>query len=336
MRGFKFYGDTNERFPFSGAQMQQYQEQVNRIRSNQRLTVASFVLMVLVIVETMFFLTAQLILKSTEYIGLLGIGIEIFTLVVVVFALRGYRIMSLDLRRFDLAAIIVAEVLFAFSEFMLYIYKQSFYMYIIAGVAFVLILYILLFFKAEIKQKIKFSAIPLVLCVSAVFLSFSTPMFTVRYVYISADGYYNEISNNDILHYYYTEPVNVAEFEKSYSNGKNGIYSVDELNAFCDLYNTDINMNELINFSRTYNDRFFKNNCLYITPVKLESSADRVSFNGFSYALSCQKPCIQYNKNNSNGKSNSVCVMLIEIPRRIDEKLNSIVEIKTDDVIMVR
>lgn len=336
MRGFKFYGDTTEKFPFSGTEMQQYREQVNRIRSNHRLTIVSFILMVLIIVETMFFLTAQFILKSTEYIGLFGIGIEIFTLAVIVIALRGYRIMSLDLRRFDLATIIVSELAFAFSEFMMYIYKQSFYMYIIAGVAFVLIFYILFFFKSEIKQRIKFAAIPLVLCVSAIFLSISTPMFTVRYVYISEDGYYNEVSNNDITHFYYTEPVNVSEFEKSYFNDKNGIYNVDELTAFCDLYKTNINMNELINFSRTYNDSFFKNNCLYIAPVKLEASADRVSFNGFSYALSCQKPCVQYNKNGSSGNSDSLCFMLIEIPRRIEENLNSIVEIKTDDIIVAR
>lgn len=77
MRGFSFYGDTTDRFPFSGKEMQQYQERVKRIRSNHRLTVLSFVLLVLAIVETMFFVTVQLMLKSSEYVGLLVVILEL-------------------------------------------------------------------------------------------------------------------------------------------------------------------------------------------------------------------------------------------------------------------
>ena len=90
MRGFSFYGDTTDRFPFSGKEMQQYQEQVKRIRSNHRLTVLSFVLLVLAIVETMFFVTVQLMLKSSEYVGLLVVILEALTLIIVAATVHGY------------------------------------------------------------------------------------------------------------------------------------------------------------------------------------------------------------------------------------------------------
>lgn len=89
MRGFSFYGDTTDRFPFSGKEMQQYQEQVKRIRSNHRLTVLSFVLLVLAIVETMFFVTVQLMLKSSEYVGLLSVILEALTLIIVAATVHG-------------------------------------------------------------------------------------------------------------------------------------------------------------------------------------------------------------------------------------------------------
>lgn len=205
MRGFSFYGDTTDRFPFSGKEMQQYQEQVKRIRSNHRLTVLSFVLLVLAIVETMFFVTVQLMLKSSEYVGLLSVILEALTLIIVAATVHGYRKMSIDLRSVDLAVLIIAELLFGFSEFMMYVYKQPFYMYVIAGISFVLILYILLFVKAKIKERVTFAALPLVMFVAAGFLSINTSIFTVRYVYLSSDGYYNDVSNNDMAHFYYTE-----------------------------------------------------------------------------------------------------------------------------------
>ena len=119
MRGFSFYGDTTDRFPFSGKEMQQYQERVKRIRSNHRLTVLSFVLLVLAIVETMFFVTVQLMLKSSEYVGLLVVILEALTLIIVAATVHGYRKMSIDLRSVDLAVLIIAELLFGFSEFMI-------------------------------------------------------------------------------------------------------------------------------------------------------------------------------------------------------------------------
>ena len=224
MRGFSFYGDTTDRFPFSGKEMQQYQEQIKRIRSNHRLTVLSFVLLVLAIVETMFFVTVQLMLKSSEYVGLLGVILEALTLIIVAATVHGYRKMSIDLRSVDLAVLIIAELLFGFSEFMMYVYKQPFYMYVIAGISFVLILYILLFVKAKIKERVTFAALPLVMLVAAGFLSINTSIFTVRYVYLSSDGYYNDVSNNDMAHFYYTESVNVTNFSKLPSYGTKGIY----------------------------------------------------------------------------------------------------------------
>lgn len=336
MRSFNFYGDTNEKFPFTGKEMQQYKEQVKRIRSNHRLTVTSFVLLALTIVETMAFIALQLMLKSSEYAGLLGIVLEILTLVVVVGAIYIYRKMSIDFRTVDLAVLIVAQLLFGFSELMLYIYKQPFYMYVIAGTCFVLILYILLFIKAETKHKITFAAIPLVLLFAAGFLSINSPMFTVRYVYISNDGYYNDISNNDITHFYYTDPVNASAFSKVPYNFQNGIYNMTQYEQLCDSYKSTVDMKDVLNFSRTYNDSFFNNNCLYVASVDLETPADRVNFSGLSYAISSQIPCVQYHKDRDANTAKSVCLMLIEVPLKDDEKINSIVELKTDGVIIAK
>ncbi|WP_449078331.1 hypothetical protein [Ruminococcus sp.] len=336
MRGFSFYGDTTDRFPFSGKEMQQYQEQIKRIRSNHRLTVLSFVLLVLAIVETMFFVTVQLMLKSSEYVGLLGVILELLTLIIVAATVHGYRKMSIDLRSVDLAVLIIAELLFGFSEFMMYVYKQPFYMYVIAGISFVLILYILLFVKAKIKERVTFAALPLVMLVAAGFLSINTSIFTVRYVYLSSDGYYNDVSNNDMAHFYYTESVNVTNFSKLPSYGTKGIYSMSEYENFCNSYKGSVNMSELLNFSRNYSDGFFNSNCLYVAPVELESSADRVSFRGLSYAISSQIPCVQYQKSKDSNQSKGVCLMLIEVPLKDDEKINNIVELKTDSVIMAR
>ena len=336
MRDFGFYGDTTERFPFSGKEMRQYQQQVKRIRSNHRLTVLTFVLLVLAIIESMFFVAVQLMLKSFEYAGLLGVILEVLTFLVIAGAIYGYRRMSLDLRAIDLAVIIISELLFGFSEYMLYVYKQPFYMYVIAGISFVLILYVFLFIKARIGQRVLFSAIPLVLLAAACFLSINSSVFTVRYVYLSPDGYYNDVSNNDITHFYYTQPINAKSFSEICSNGNSGIYSMDEFNSLCDLYKGSANMCELLNFSRTYSESFFENNCLYLVPVELESPTDRIYFKGLSYALSAQKPCVQYVKDKDGKKTGSVCLMLIEVPLRDDEKLNSVVKLKTDDVIMAR
>ena len=336
MRGFSFYGDTTDRFPFSGKEMQQYQEQIKRIRSNHRLTVLSFVLLVLAIVETMFFVTVQLMLKSSEYVGLLGVILEILTLIIVAATVHGYRKMSIDLRSVDLAVLIIAELLFGFSEFMMYVYKQPFYMYVIAGISFVLILYILLFVKAKIKERVTFAALPLVMLVAAGFLSINTSIFTVRYVYISSDGYYNDVSSNDITHFYYTDPVNASAFNKIPFNAQNGIYNMAEYERFCDSYKSPVNMKEVLNFSRTYNDSFFNNNCLYVAAIDLESPSDRVDFCGLSYVISSQIPCVHYQKDTDGKDAKSVCLMLIEVPLKDDEKINNIVELKTDSVIMAR
>ena len=334
MRGFSFYGDTTDRFPFSGKEMQQYQEQLKRIRSNHRLTVLSFVLLVLAIVETMFFVTVQLMLKSSEYVGLLSVILEALTLIIVAATVHGYRKMSIDLRSVDLAILIIAELLFGFSEFMMYVYKQPFYMYVIAGISFVLILYILLFVKAKIKERVTFAALPLVMLVAAGFLSINTSIFTVRYVYLSSDGYYNDVSSNDITHFYYTDPVNASAFNKIPLNAQNGIYNMAEYERFCDSYKSTVNMKEVLNFSRTYNDSFFNNNCLYVAAIDLESPSDRVDFCGLSYVISSQIPCVHYQKDTDGKDAKSVCLMLIEVPLKDDEKINNIVEFKTDSVII--
>ncbi len=334
MRDFNFYGDTTEKFPFSGKEMQQYKEQVKRIRSNHRLTVLTFVLLVLTILETMAFIALQLLLKSSENAGLLGVILEALTLIIVAATVHGYRKMSIDLRSVDLAVLIIAELLFGFSEFMMYVYKQPFYMYVIAGISFVLILYILLFVKAKIKERVTFAALPLVMLVAAGFLSINTSIFTVRYVYLSSDGYYNDVSNNDMAHFYYTESVNVTNFSKLPSYGTKGIYSMSEYENFCNSYKGSLNMSELLNFSRTYNDSFFNNNCLYVAAIDLESPSDRVDFCGLSYVISSQIPCVHYQKDTDGKDAKSVCLMLIEVPLRDDEKINNIVEFKTDSVII--
>lgn len=334
MRDFNFYGDTTEKFPFSGKEMQQYKEQVKRIRSNHRLTVLTFVLLVLTILETMAFIALQLLLKSSENAGLLGVILEALTLIIVAATVHGYRKMSIDLRSVDLAVLIIAELLFVFSEFMMYVYKQPFYMYVIAGISFVLILYILLFVKAKIKERVTFAALPLVMFVAAGFLSINTSIFTVRYVYLSSDGYYNDVSNNDMAHFYYTESVNVTNFSKLPSYGTKGIYSMSEYENFCNSYKGSLNMSELLNFSRTYNDSFFNNNCLYVAAIDLESPSDRVDFCGLSYVISSQIPCVHYQKDTDGKYAKSVCLMLIEVPLRDDEKINNIVEFKTDSVII--
>ena len=334
MRDFNFYGDTTEKFPFSGKEMQQYKEQVKRIRSNHRLTVLTFVLLVLTILETMAFIALQLLLKSSENAGLLGVILEALTLIIVAATVHGYRKMSIDLRSVDLAVLIIAELLFGFSEFMMYVYKQPFYMYVIAGISFVLILYILLFVKAKIKERVTFAALPLVMLVAAGFFSINKPIFTVRYVYLSSDGYYNDVSNNDMAHFYYTESVNVTNFSKLPSYGTKGIYSMSEYENFCNSYKGSLNMSELLNFSRTYNDSFFNNNCLYVAAIDLESPSDRVDFCGLSYVISSQIPCVHYQKDTDGKDAKSVCLMLIEVPLRDDEKINNIVEFKTDSVII--
>lgn len=334
MRDFNFYGDTTEKFPFSGKEMQQYKEQVKRIRSNHRLTVLTFVLLVLTILETMAFIALQLLLKSSGNAGLLGVILEALTLIIVAATVHGYRKMSIDLRSVDLAVLIIAELLFGFSEFMMYVYKQPFYMYVIAGISFVLILYILLFVKAKIKERVTFAALPLVMLVAAGFLSINTSIFTVRYVYLSSDGYYNDVSNNDMAHFYYTESVNVTNFSKLPSYGTKGIYSMSEYENFCNSYKGSLNMSELLNFSRTYNDSFFNNNCLYVAAIDLESPSDRVDFCGLSYVISSQIPCVHYQKDTDGKDAKSVCLMLIEVPLRDDEKINNIVEFKTDSVII--
>ena len=334
MRDFDFYGDTTEKFPFSGKEMQQYQEQVKRIRSNHRLTVLSFVLLVLTILETMAFIALQLLLKSSENAGLIGVILEVITFIVVAATVHGYRKMSIDLRSVDLAVLIIAELLFGFSEFMMYVYKQPFYMYVIAGISFVLILYILLFVKAKIKERVTFAALPLVMLVAAGFLSINTSIFTVRYVYLSSDGYYNDVSSNDITHFYYTDPVNASAFNKIPLNAQNGIYNMAEYERFCDSYKSTVNMKEVLNFSRTYNDSFFNNNCLYVAAIDLESPSDRVDFCGLSYVISSQIPCVHYQKDTDGKDAQSVCLMLIEVPLKDDEKINNIVEFKTDSVII--
>lgn len=334
MRDFNFYGDTTEKFPFSGKEMQQYKEQVKRIRSNHRLTVLTFVLLVLTILETMAFIALQLLLKSSENAGLLGVILEALTLIIVAATVHGYRKMSIDLRSVDLAVLIIAELLFGFSEYMMYIYKRPIYMYVIAGISFVLILYILLFVKAKIKERVTFAALPLVMLVAAGFLSINTSIFTVRYVYLSSDGYYNDVSNNDMAHFYYTESVNVTNFSKLPSYGTKGIYSMSEYENFCNSYKGSLNMSELLNFSRTYNDSFFNNNCLYVAAIDLESPSDRVDFCGLSYVISSQIPCVHYQKDTDGKDAKSVCLMLIEVPLRDDEKINNIVEFKTDSVII--
>lgn len=174
-------------------------------------------------------------LKSSEYVGLLSVILEALTLIIVAATVHGYRKMSIDLRSVDLAVLIIAELLFGFSEFMMYVYKQPFYMYVIAGISFVLILYILLFVKAKIKERVTFAALPLVMFVAAGFLSINTSIFTVRYVYLSSDGYYNDVSNNDMAHFYYTESVNVTNFSKLPSYGTKGIYSMSEYENFATL-----------------------------------------------------------------------------------------------------
>lgn len=334
MRNFDFYGDTTEKFPFSGKEMQQYQEQIKRIRSNHRLTVLTFVLLVLTILETMAFIALQLLLKSSENAGLIGVILEVITFIVVVATVHGYRKMSIDLRSVDLAVLIIAELLFGFSEFMMYVYKQSFYMYVIAGISFVLILYILLFVKAKIKERVTFAALPLVMLVAAGFLSINTSIFTVRYVYLSSEGYYNDVSSNDITHFYYTDPVNASAFNKIPLNAQNGIYNMAEYERFCDSYKSAVNMKEVLNFSRTYNDSFFNNNCLYVAAIDLESPSDRVDFCGLSYVISSQIPCVHYQKDTDGKDAKSVCLMLIEVPLKDDEKINNIVEFKTDSVII--
>lgn len=334
MRDFDFYGDTTEKFPFSGKEMQQYKEQIKRIRSNHRLTVLTFVLLVLTILETMAFIALQLLLKSSENAGLIGVILEVITFIVVVATVHGYRKMSIDLRSVDLAVLIIAELLFGFSEFMMYVYKQPFYMYVIAGISFVLILYILLFVKAKIKERATFAALPLVMLVAAGFLSINTSIFTVRYVYISSDGYYNDVSSNDITHFYYTDPVNASAFNKIPLNAQNGIYNMAEYERFCDSYKSAVNMKEVLNFSRTYNDSFFNNNCLYVAAIDLESPSDRVDFCGLSYVISSQIPCVHYQKDTDGKDAKSVCLMLIEVPLKDDEKINNIVEFKTDSVII--
>ena len=109
----------------------------------------SFVLLVLAIVETMFFVTVQLMLKSSEYVGLLGVILEVITFIVVAATVHGYRKMSIDLRSVDLAVLIIAELLFGFSEFMMYVYKQPFYMYVIAAYH----LYLFCIFCFLLRQK---------------------------------------------------------------------------------------------------------------------------------------------------------------------------------------
>ena len=334
MRDFDFYGDTTEKFPFSGKEMQQYREQIKRIRSNHRLTVLTFVLLVLTILETMAFIALQLLLKSSENAGLIGVILEVITFIVVAATVHGYRKMSIDLRSVDLAVLIIAELLFGFSEFMMYVYKQPFYMYVIAGISFVLILYILLFVKAKIKGRVTFAALPLVMLVAAGFLSINTSIFTVRYVYLSSDGYYNDVSSNDITHFYYTDPVNASAFNKIPLNAQNGIYNMAEYERFCDSYKSTVNMKEVLNFSRTYNDSFFNNNCLYVAAIDLESPSDRVDFCGLSYVISSQIPCVHYQKDTDGKDAKSVCLMLIEVPLKDDEKINNIVEFKTDSVII--
>lgn len=111
---------------------------------------------------------------------------------------------------------------------------------------------------------------------------------------------------------------------------------MSEYENFCNSYKGSVNMSELLNFSRNYSDGFFNSNCLYVAPVELESSADRVSFRGLSYAISSQVPCVQYQKSKDSNQSKGVCLMLIEVPLKDDEKINNIVEIKTDSVIMAR
>ena len=334
MRDCDFYGDTTEKFPFSGKEMQQYKEQIKRIRSNHRLTVLTFVLLVLTILETMAFIALQLLLKSSENAGLIGVILEVITFIVVAATVHGYRKMSIDLRSVDLAVLIIAELLFGFSEFMMYVYKQPFYMYVIAGISFVLILYILLFVKAKIKERVTFAALPLVMLVAAGFLSINTSIFTVRYVYLSSDGYYNDVSSNDITHFYYTDPVNASAFNKIPLNAQNGIYNMAEYERFCDSYKSTVNMKEVLNFSRTYNDSFFNNNCLYVAAIDLESPSDRVDFCGLSYVISSQIPCVHYQKDTDGKDAKSVCLMLIEVPLKDDEKINNIVEFKTDSVII--
>lgn len=92
--------------------------------------------------------------------------------------------------------------------------------------------------------------------VAAGFLSINTSIFTVRYVYLSSDGYYNDVSNNDMAHFYYTESVNVTNFSKLPSYGTKGIYSMSEYENFCNSYKGSVNMSELLNFSRNYSDGF--------------------------------------------------------------------------------
>lgn len=87
-------------------------------------------------------------------------------------------------------------------------------------------------------------------------MSINTSIFTVRYVYLSSDGYYNDVSNNDMAHFYYTESVNVTNFSKLPSYGTKGIYSMSEYENFCNSYKGSVNMSELLNFSRNYSDGF--------------------------------------------------------------------------------
>lgn len=95
---------------------------------------------------------------------------------------------------------------------------------------------------------------------------------------------------------------------------------MSEYENFCNSYKGSVNMSELLNFSRNYSDGFFNSNCLYVAPVELESSADRVSFRGLSYAISSQVPCVQYQKSKDSNQSKGVCLMLIEVPLKMTKK----------------
>lgn len=332
MRRMNIYGAGNTGIENNLQPVQATPEEQVRYRRFKILTITAFVLLVVLLAQSMILVAIRLLFVDEIFTRIFGMGIELVTLLACIGLFVGYKYLYHSLSYMNIGVIIFAELILSVCQLTLYSCTVPILFYCLIAFSAIFILYSMIFLNCGLKYRLIISVIPVFILFITNFIYVHSFEFTPRYIYISNTGYSDK--TNDESNFYYNDAVSgqleyqeaideVLELTNTMSNTLTGVHSVDELKYMNQTFLSTFPAGDTINFNNTYDEKFFEENCLYFSIMELKNKDDTIECKEIQHSFMYARPVIEYTKNgsdNENTDERAVCLMVFEIPLDVYEQ----------------
>lgn len=332
MRRMNIYGVDNTGIENNLQPIQATPEEQARYRRFKILTITAFVLLVVLLAQSMILVAIRLLFVDEIVTRIIGLGIEVVILAACIGLFFGYKYLYHSLSYMNIGVIIFAELMLVVCQLTLYSCTVPPLFYCLIAFSVIFILYSMIFLNCGVKYRLIISVIPVFILFITNFIYVHSFEFTPRYIYISNTGYSDKI--NDESNFYYENAVNaqieyyeaideVLELTNTMSNTLTGIHDIDELKHLNDTFQYTFPAGDTINFNNNYDEKFFEENCLYFSIMELKNKDDTIKCTEIQHSFRYARPVIEYTRSGSgseNTDERAVCMMVFEIPLEVYEQ----------------